>query len=117
MKKADADSCASASLNVKIPFTAATSGSISEVMKPQAKNSTVTAAKAAMAFDRPPGLAVAWLGRFIRNILFAGTISCGGSNGGSEAIQPVTRGAIARVSAGGREIGRESCRERVCQYV
>src|SRR3546814_10768749 len=63
MKKADADSCASASLNVKIPFTAATSGSISEVMKPQAKNSTVTAAKAAMAFDRPPGLAVAWLGR------------------------------------------------------
>src|SRR3546814_9344892 len=84
MKKADADSCASASLNVKIPFTAATSGSISEVMKPQAKNSTVTAAKAAMAFDRPPGLAVAWLGRFIRNILVAGTISFGGSHGGWE---------------------------------
>ena len=76
MKKADADSCASASLSVKMPFTAATSGSISEVMKPQAKKSTVTAAKAAMAFDRPPLRVVAWLGSFIRNILFAETMLC-----------------------------------------
>ena len=98
MKKADADNCASASLSVKMPFTAATSGSISEVMKPQAKNSTVTAAKAAMAFDRPPVWAVAWLGSFIRNILFAGTMLCGGSNGGSEAMQPVTPAVMMRVS-------------------
>src|SRR3990167_823905 len=62
MKKADADNCASASLSVKMPFTAATSGSISDVMKPQAKKSTVTAANAATAFDRPPMLADAWLG-------------------------------------------------------
>ena len=47
MKKAKAESCACRSLSVKMPFTAATSGSISEVMKPQAKNSVVTATKAA----------------------------------------------------------------------
>ena len=32
-----------------MPFTAATNGSISEVMKPQAKNRVVTTAKAASA--------------------------------------------------------------------
>src|SRR5690606_17035249 len=47
MKKAKAESCASRLLSVKMPFTAATSGSISEVMKPQAKNSVVTAMNAA----------------------------------------------------------------------
>lgn len=76
MKKAEADNCASASLSVKIPFTAATRGSISEVMKPQAKNKTVTAAKAAIAFERPPLWVAAWLGTFIRNILFAETMLC-----------------------------------------
>src|SRR5690606_15545600 len=40
-------SCACRSVNVKMPFTAATSGSISEVMNPQAKNSVVTATNAA----------------------------------------------------------------------
>src|SRR5688572_33245840 len=47
MKKAKAESCACRLVSVKIPFTAATSGSISEVMKPQAKNSVVTATNAA----------------------------------------------------------------------
>src|SRR5688500_4123986 len=47
MKNANAESCASTSLSVKMPFTAATNGSIREVMKPQAKNSVVTATKAA----------------------------------------------------------------------
>ena len=47
MKKADAESCACTSVRSKMPFTAATSGSISDVMKPQAKNNVVTAAKAA----------------------------------------------------------------------
>ncbi len=46
MKKANAAACAWKSVSVKMPFTAATSGSISEVMNPQAKNSVVTAAKA-----------------------------------------------------------------------
>jgi hypothetical protein len=50
MKKAEALSCASKSERLKIPFTAATSGSISEVMKPQAKNSVVTEAKANCVF-------------------------------------------------------------------
>ena len=47
MKKAKAESCACRSVSVKMPFTAATSGSISEVMKPHAKNSVVTATNAA----------------------------------------------------------------------
>src|SRR5690606_40370496 len=47
MKNANAESCACRSVSVKMPFTAATSGSISEVMNPQAKNSVVTATNAA----------------------------------------------------------------------
>src|SRR6478735_7031711 len=47
MKNAEAESCACRLVSVKIPFTAATSGSISEVMNPQAKNSVVTATNAA----------------------------------------------------------------------
>src|SRR3954449_3734198 len=46
MKKADALSCASTSERWKMPLTAATSGSTSEVMKPQAKNRQVTTTKA-----------------------------------------------------------------------
>src|SRR5690606_30975496 len=46
MKKAEADNCASTSVSVKTPFTAATNGSINEVMNPQAKNRVVTARKA-----------------------------------------------------------------------
>src|SRR5687768_5772496 len=62
MKNANADSCACRSLSVKMPFNAATSGSISEVMKPHAKNSVVTAAKAARTVgllirSRPAALA------------------------------------------------------------
>src|SRR3546814_12954059 len=48
-------------------------------------------------------------------ILFAGTISCGGSNGGSEAIQPVTRVAVARVRSEERRVGKafaSTCRSR-----
>ena len=42
MKKAKAMNCASKRLSVKMPFTAATSGSFSAVMKPQAKKRHVT---------------------------------------------------------------------------
>src|ERR1044072_5501344 len=49
MKKAKVAALASKVLSVKMPFTAATSGSTSEVMKPQAKNRTVTAANAGPA--------------------------------------------------------------------
>jgi hypothetical protein len=40
-------------VSVKMPFTEATSGSISEVMNPHAKNSVVTAAKASLVLDVP----------------------------------------------------------------
>ena len=43
-KKAEALNCASTSLSENMPLTAATSGSTSEVMKPQAKNRQVTIA-------------------------------------------------------------------------
>ena len=46
MKNAKAMNCASKRLRVKMPFTAATSGSFSAVMKPQAKNRHVTMMKA-----------------------------------------------------------------------
>src|SRR4051794_136162 len=46
MKKAEALSCASTSDRWKMPLTAATSGSTSEVMNPQAKNRQVTTTKA-----------------------------------------------------------------------
>ena len=46
MKKAKAMNCASNRLSVKMPFTAATSGSLRAVMKPQAKNRQVTMMKA-----------------------------------------------------------------------
>src|SRR5690606_11472858 len=52
MKKAKAESCASVSERTNIPFTAATSGSSSEVMKPQAKNTVVTAMNAARTDTR-----------------------------------------------------------------
>src|SRR5690606_31958028 len=52
MKKAKAESCASVSERTNIPFTAATSGSSSEVMKPQAKNNVVTAMNAARTDTR-----------------------------------------------------------------
>src|SRR3546814_14849034 len=89
MKKAEAESCASASLSVKMPFTAATSGSISEVMKPQAKQRTVTAEKAARAVDRPPGAADVWLGNSIG--LSSSPIILQGrrSNRRSDPLQPV----------------------------
>src|SRR5947209_4725551 len=48
MKKAEALSCASTSDRWKMPLTAATSGSTSDVMKPQAKNRHVTIAYAAV---------------------------------------------------------------------
>jgi hypothetical protein len=44
MKNAEALNCASTSLNWKMPFTAATRGSTSDVMKPHAKNRQVTIA-------------------------------------------------------------------------
>src|SRR6187431_2977486 len=47
MKNAKAESWASRLVSVNTPFTAATRGSISEVMKPHAKNSVVTATNAA----------------------------------------------------------------------
>ena len=46
MKKAKAMNCASKRLRVKMPFTAATNGSLRAVMKPQAKNRQVTIMKA-----------------------------------------------------------------------
>ena len=46
MKKANVLSCASVVVSVKIALTDATSGSISDVMNPQAKNNVVTVAKA-----------------------------------------------------------------------
>src|SRR3546814_4973312 len=49
MKKANALSCASTFDRLKMPFTAATSGSASEVMNPQAKNNVVTEANAPVA--------------------------------------------------------------------
>src|SRR3546814_19642185 len=49
MKKANALSCASTFDRLKMPFTAATSGSTSEVMNPQAKNNVVTEANAPVA--------------------------------------------------------------------
>src|ERR1051326_7470434 len=49
MKKAKAESWARKSVRQKMPFTAVTTGSFSEVMNPQAKNRVVTTRKAASA--------------------------------------------------------------------
>src|SRR3954471_15242900 len=54
MKKAKALSWARKSVRQKMPFTAVTTGSFSEVMKPQAKNRVVTIMNAAVA---PPAFA------------------------------------------------------------
>ena len=53
MKKAEALSCASKSDRLKMPLTAATKGSISEVMNPQAKKSVVTEAKLRITHGSP----------------------------------------------------------------
>lgn len=46
MKKAKALNCASTLVRLNMPFTAATSGSMIEVMNPHAKNNVVTDRKA-----------------------------------------------------------------------
>ena len=61
MKNANAAACAWKLVSVKMPFTDATSGSISEVMKPHAKNSVVTAANASVARELERAKALSFL--------------------------------------------------------
>src|SRR3546814_20093165 len=93
MKKANALSCASTFDRLKMPFTAATSGSTSEVMNPQATNNVVTEANAPVA--------LLWVGMRLSTELASVIVLRSGGPGG----------------AAGRAFGSASCRERVCQYV